>query len=113
LHLVGILFPHINDDARSKSLQSKFRVTLKFQERNPDVSRKLSAASHTGTRDAPSIDSMHHQVEHAQTRKILPSLTQEKRLFHQIRDLQEWGRHNDFRVTRSSNLVRVKAVPTS
>jgi hypothetical protein len=22
LHLVGILFPHINDDARSKSLQS-------------------------------------------------------------------------------------------
>jgi hypothetical protein len=23
LHLVGILFPHINDDARSKSLQTR------------------------------------------------------------------------------------------
>ena len=28
LHLVGILFPHNNDDARSKSLQSLFNVTL-------------------------------------------------------------------------------------
>jgi len=28
LHLVGILFPHINDDARSKSHQIKYPVTL-------------------------------------------------------------------------------------
>jgi len=26
LHLVGILFPHFNDDARSKSLQMGFKV---------------------------------------------------------------------------------------
>jgi hypothetical protein len=26
LHLVGILFPHINDDARSKSLQRKLYI---------------------------------------------------------------------------------------
>jgi len=28
LHLVGILFPHINDDARPKSLQTYFEVNL-------------------------------------------------------------------------------------
>jgi len=28
LHLVGILFPHINEDARSKSRQSVFSVQL-------------------------------------------------------------------------------------
>jgi len=45
-------------------------------------------------------------------REILPKLTQEKRPFHHIRDLQEWGRHDDFRVTRSSNSVQVEAVRT-
>ena len=28
LHLVGILFPHINDDARSKSHQETYQVDL-------------------------------------------------------------------------------------
>jgi hypothetical protein len=28
LHLVGILFPHINDDARSKSLQKYIRISI-------------------------------------------------------------------------------------
>jgi hypothetical protein len=28
LHLVGILFPHINDDARSKSLQIYEKINL-------------------------------------------------------------------------------------
>ena len=31
LHLVGILFPHINDDARSKSLQMIFYDLLRIK----------------------------------------------------------------------------------
>ena len=30
LHLVGVLFPHINDDARSKSLQMPSRVVYNY-----------------------------------------------------------------------------------
>jgi len=31
LHLVGILFPHINDDARSESLQNGLIVFIKHE----------------------------------------------------------------------------------
>jgi hypothetical protein len=56
----------------------KFRVTLKFQERNPYVSRKLSAASHKGNRNAPSIDSWHRQVEYTHTRNSPNTNPEEK-----------------------------------
>jgi hypothetical protein len=94
----------------------KFRVTLKFQERKERLrkSETVYCISQRNWRRAVNSDGLTAGNARLNTprRGILPTLTQEKGLFHQIRDLQEWGRHGDFRVTRNSNWVRVKAVPT-
>jgi len=43
LHLVGILFPHINDDARSKPHQTSFGIFLSVQHVTLLIKQKLLA----------------------------------------------------------------------
>ena len=58
LYLVGILFPHNNDDARSKSLQIKFNIlwrlynpwSVNFNPQNGHNSHGLARGSHLCTR---------------------------------------------------------------
>jgi len=56
LHLVGILFPHINDDARSKSHQKKqllLQITYKFTKKTYSQYQPVSSVQTAQTSTAP------------------------------------------------------------